>query len=265
MMLVGWLISNGQLFAQDTTLVFQDSVLVQAEYITTDKLQNLYVLTPDNQIFKYNSKGQLLFKYNNENYGKPSSIDVSNPLRPFLYLNDYLKAIVLDRTMNELYEYDLSLFNVDAIVSVAAPSPDNGIWLFEDASFKIKKFSAQGQLLYESNDITQTSGIAIEPHQIIFHNNKIYLHQKETTILVFDRFGQFIEELSIETLNEIQIENEWIITHETAKNKLTFQHFNPSVKEKLILPELKSPVLQAIKSGNLIFLRMADQVLVYRF
>lgn len=264
-MLVGWLISNGQLFAQDTTLVFQDSIAIQAEYITTDKLQNLYVLTPDNQIFKYNSDGDLLFKYNNENYGKPSSIDVSNPLRPFLYFKDYLKAIVLDRTMNELYEYDLNLFNVDVIVSVAAPSPDNGIWLFEDASFKIKKFSAQGQLLYESNDITQTSGIAIEPNQIIFHNNKIYLHQKGNTILVFDRFGQFIEELSIETTSEVQVENDWIIAYETTQNQLTFQHFNPSREEKLLLPQLKSPILQAVKSGNLIFLSMADQVLVYRF
>lgn len=264
MILVAWLISNGQLFAQDTTLVFQDSIDIQAEYITTDQLQNLYVLTSDNQIFKYNSRGQLLFKYNNENYGKPSSIDVSNPLRPFLYFKDYLKAIVLDRTLNEIYEYDLSIFGVEAIVSVAAPSPDNGIWLFEDVSFKLKKFNGQGQLLYESNDITQMSGETIEPDQLIFYNNQIYLHQKNAVTLLFDRFGRFEEVLALETTSEIQLENDWISTFDLTNDQLHFYHFNPSIEKELELPILKNPIEQALKSGNLIFLRTEQTIYIYK-
>ncbi len=149
MIIVVWLITNGCLQAQDTSLVFVDSLHIDAEYVTTDNLQNIYALTANNQLTKYNEKGKRLFTYNNEIYGMPSSIDVSNPLRPFLYFKDFSKGIVLDRTLTELYEYDLSIFDVNSLISVAAPSPDNGIWLFEETQFKLK--NSTNRVLYFTN------------------------------------------------------------------------------------------------------------------
>jgi len=277
MMLVACLINNGQLTAQDTTFSILDTTAVkdttfillnnfaiQAEYITVDKLQNIYVLTPDNQLLKHNSSGQLLFKYNNETYGKPSAIDVSNPLRPFLYFKDYLKGIVLDRTLNELYEYDLNLFGVDAIVSVAAPSPDNGLWLFDDIQFKLKKYSQQGQLLYESNDISQLIGKGIEPNHIIVKEDKIIL-QEEKKIYFFDRFGQFSFEIEQTNSSQTQIEGNWLIGFQEDTNQLIFSLSLASKIIKVNLPKLNTPSLQTIKSGSLIFIRTNEKIFIYRY
>ncbi|MBD0332705.1 MAG: hypothetical protein ICV66_08615, partial [Chitinophagaceae bacterium] len=55
-----------------------------------DNLGNLYVVTPTDQLKKFNSNGDSISVYNDvKRFGKLHSLDVSNPLKIILFYKDF--------------------------------------------------------------------------------------------------------------------------------------------------------------------------------
>ena len=250
------------ILAQDTSLIKIDSISVEAELITVDKLQNLYVFTKNNELIKYNPAGKVLFKYQSENFDQPSSIDVSNPLRPFLYYADYAKAIALDRTLSELYQYDLSDYDLDT--KLTAPALGNGIWLYTWAG-QLKKYNQQGKLEIESNNISTILSNDFDPEQLFITESNIILHQPQEGTYLFDRYGQFLKKLPIIYQNEISIVDQWLIHFDKKNHQLQFYHLGHSRASKLELPHFSQPILQVNKINQHIFIRTAPQVFILNY
>lgn len=262
--MVNWLIVSccllgNAVFAQDTSLILVDSLPIASEFMTVDKLQNIYIFTKKNQFIKYNSAGKMLFQYESENFDQPSSIDVSNPLRPFLCFVDYAKAMTLDRTLSELYQYNLSDYDLD--MKLAAPALDNGIWLYTWTG-QFKKYSQQGKLEVESNNISSVFSNDFEPEQLFITERNIILHQAEKGTYIFDRYGQFLKKLPIIYSGEISIIDEWLIHFDKENNTLQFYHLEHSRASSLELPPFSHPILQVNKINQRIFIRTAPQVFI---
>jgi hypothetical protein len=78
--------------------------------ISSDNLENLFVITPTNDIIKYNKNGQKLATANFKVLGNISSIDAGNPFEIYVFYRDQNKIIFLD---NYTLKYDfinLSLY-----------------------------------------------------------------------------------------------------------------------------------------------------------
>lgn len=245
---------------KDTNYTLIKELEELAHFITIDNLQNIYVATLKNAIQKYNSKGELLFTYNNTNYGTPSLIDASNPLRVIVYYDEYLTIVVLDRTLSELYIYNLIDYGFNQVSEVTS-TPDNGLWLYDEWTNQLKRINQQGETVVTSNDLVQVLGYEIEPQQIILENNNIYLYDRVKGILVFDFYGQFLHTIDITKVYKVQIKGNQLSYFKNGK--LHFYHLKHQKTYQELLPS-SDGVLQAIKENNLLFLNIAGNVVLYR-
>lgn len=75
-----------------------------------DKLHQIYVITPDNNIIKYDENGDILYRYTNNYLGAPSLIDASNPIQILVYYPGLQTIVTLDVTLNEISRTNLVSF-----------------------------------------------------------------------------------------------------------------------------------------------------------
>ena len=75
--------------------------------IHSDYLENVYVITPTNDITKYNKSGLKLASANFKILGNISWIDASNPFEIYVFFRDQNKLLFLDNLLNLKGECDL--------------------------------------------------------------------------------------------------------------------------------------------------------------
>jgi len=172
-------------------------------YFTTDKLQHLYAVTPDNQVLKYGPDGQLLFEYNNNTLGRLTHIDATNPFNLLLYYPDFQTVLTLDRTMNKIDEFNL--WNLAAIeVGPVAMAADNGLWVFDNGAFRLLNVDQNGVLQRQSDNLSLLLYTAPQPTFLVFRDNFIYVVEPKLGILIFDNFAQYVRTYRMEGLSAVQ-------------------------------------------------------------
>src|SRR5579864_4125058 len=73
----------------------------------TDNLNNIFILSQENQLKKLGSKGDSVAVFNDvRKYGELYSLDVSNPLKLMLYYRDFATILTLDRFLNVINTID---------------------------------------------------------------------------------------------------------------------------------------------------------------
>ena len=162
-----------------------------------DNLGNLYVLTIENQLKKYNVKGDSMGVFNDvKRYGKLSEINASNPLRTILYYKDFRTVLVLDRLLNAVNTIDLRRLNIFQVKAVA-PAYDNSIWVFDEQESKLKKVGEDGRLLNETPDLRLVLDEAPLPERIFDQNGYVYLYDPAKGIFIFDYYGALKNKIAL--------------------------------------------------------------------
>src|ERR1700740_422215 len=96
---------------------------------TTDNLGNIYLVSND-EIKKYNKKGELLKKFSNKKAGKIFSIDASNALRILVFYKDQSQVLILDSQLTQNGDV-IDLLNMNLEQSdLICSSFNNGMWLY---------------------------------------------------------------------------------------------------------------------------------------
>ena len=97
----------------------QKTIQGEFSYFMPDELGNVFALTPNGQLKKYNNNLDSMGVFNDvRRYGKLYSISLENPLRTVLYFKDYKTILVLDRLMQVVNKIDLrkaGIFQVKAV------------------------------------------------------------------------------------------------------------------------------------------------------
>jgi len=162
-----------------------------------DILGNLYVLTSENQLKKYNVKGDSMGVFNDvKRYGKLSEIIASNPLRTILYYKNFRTVLVLDRLLNDVNTIDLRRLNIFQVKAVA-PAYDNSIWVFDEQDSKLKKVGEDGRLLNETADLRLVLDEAPLPESIFDQNGYVYLYDPQKGIFIFDYYGALKNKIAL--------------------------------------------------------------------
>ena len=78
--------------AQSYTLITE--MPTEAVQFSTDKLQNLYLISPKNEVIKYDKTGKKQFLYNNNRLGELAYIDANNPFKLLLFYPEFGNIIV---------------------------------------------------------------------------------------------------------------------------------------------------------------------------
>ena len=207
----------------------------QGLFITSDKLQQCYLLSSNNEIIKYNKNGKALFRYTNNQMGRPTWIDATDPFHILVFYPQYLSLVVLDRTLNETVRYSLYDFAASDVSAIAMAN-DNKIWIYDESAAKLKKIDSSGKSITESTNIQLLLGKDVHIFNMIEANNKVYLNAPEIGILVFDRFGTYLRKLPILRLNHFQILDQQLIYQQ--EGKLWAYHLPSNTTSQIELPFL---------------------------
>lgn len=200
-----------QAIAQQVPLTRNDTISVpKGSAITTDNLENLYVITPTNDIIKYSRAGKKLATANFKVLGNISSIDVTNPFEIYVFYRDQNKIVFLDNLLNSRGEVDMEDIGVSQIACMGRSS-DNQIWLFDMADLKLKKYSKDLKLVIESASFSTFSiGSDINPVMIRDINSAVFILD-QNMVLEFDIFANFSRIKLIDTIQSFQYINDKIV------------------------------------------------------
>jgi DNA-binding beta-propeller fold protein YncE len=228
-----------------------------------DNLDNLYILSSTGQLKKFNANGDSVAVYNQvRNFGKLSSLDVSNPLKPLLFYKDFSTVVVLDRLLANRARLDLKKFGVFQPGAIAL-SYDNNIWVFDEYDNKLKKIDEQGNKLLETSDFRSIFNHPISPQKIINDNNLVYLADTAQGVFVFDNYGTYKKKISIKNWNSLEIANGAIIR--TGKDEIIL--YNPSTfaDASRKIPASFQPFIHSFTSSNRLVTFTNNSLRIYRF
>ena len=231
----------------DSTFQFLRSIKGSFSYFNVDNLDNIYLITNNNQLKKLDEKGDSAGIFNDvKQYGNPSFIDVTNPLKVLLYYKSFSTVVVLDRLMNMRNTINFRKQNIFSVQSIAA-SYDNNIWLFDEQDYKLKKIDEEGKMQKETTDFRMLFDSVPSPTQLIDRDNFVYLYDAEKGFYIFDYYGTFKNRLSF--LNWKNVEVSGKVMYGFSNNKLFSYELNSLLLREYTLPVFFGDYL-AIKAMN---------------
>ncbi len=204
-------------------------------YFNVDNLDNLYLITENNQLKKITANGDSVAVFNDvKKYGNPSFIDVTNPLKTLLYYKNYATIITLDRFLTIRNSINLRKNNIFYVNNVTL-SYDNYIWIFDEEDYKLKKIDEDGKLLQSTADWRMLFDSVPAPVNIIDKNNFVYLYDPEKGFYIFDYYGAFKNRLAF--LNWTNVEVSGNTVYGFINNKLFSYELKSLLLKEYQLPE----------------------------
>jgi hypothetical protein len=191
-------------YAALSQMRFIHKVEVPVKFGITDKLQNVYILTPDEEIIKYDPRGKELGRYTNNYMGDATLIDPTNPINTLVYYPDLQTFVTLDVTVNEISRTNLvsfGYFNIPVICS----TNDGNVWMVDLMEFRLKKINRNGRILATSEDLMLLFGSTPGIIQLWERDNQVYALDPDRGIFVFDNFANFDRKIEISNTQYFQI------------------------------------------------------------
>lgn len=170
-----------------------------------DNIGELYLITPDNQLKKYNEKGDSVGVFNQvTQYGKLAYVDAQNPWKTILYYKNFSTIVLLDKYLNIVTAINLNKQNIFRVQAVTT-SYDNNIWLFDEQDNKLKKIDDNGNILSETVDFRLLFDETPDPEWIIDRDGFVYLYDPQKGIYIFDYYGSFKNKLTFLHWTDIEV------------------------------------------------------------
>lgn len=194
--LVAILCSSEIVLAQDDSLFrFLKKLEYPISSFTVDNLGELYIINTDNQLKKYNEKGDSVGVFNQvTKYGKLSYVEAQNPWKAILFYQNYSTIVLLDKYLNVITNINLRKQNIFQVRAVTT-SYDNNIWLFDEQDNKLKKIDDAGNNLFETVDFRLLFDSTPTPTRIMDSDGFVYLYDPEKGLYIFDYYGSFKNKL----------------------------------------------------------------------
>jgi hypothetical protein len=156
--------------------------------IAIDALDNVYVLSTQNELLKYDAKGTLLQRYSQTRAGEITSFDVRNPLRILVYYADFQQIVVLDNMLSQVASYSFA-DNLQRHFVAVASAGDNHFWAFDSLVPQLVMCNWQGKELFSSVNLSSLADTLLVPKRLYTSDENIFLLTADNKVLMFDRFG----------------------------------------------------------------------------
>ena len=172
---------------------------------TVSNIGELYFINKDNQLKKFNEKGDSVGVFNEvTKYGQLSFVEADNPWRTILYYKNFSTIVLLDKYLKVLTNVNLRKFGIFRVKTVAA-SYDNNTWLFDEQEAKLRKINDEGKIITETVDLRTIFDSVPSPERIFDRDGYVYLYDPAKGLYVFDYYGTFKTKLTFTHWNYISI------------------------------------------------------------
>ncbi len=174
-------------------------------YINT--IDNIYLVSSNQAIIKYNRKGKEQFTINPKILGRLGSADVSNSLELLFYYPDPNTAVITDNTLSEKRRIDVNDLGFNR-TTLAARSTEKGIWIYDENNINLKRITQNGKVLNESNQLLQFTQGDLNPTSLRSRTNRIYLNAPAQGIIMFDNFGNYLKTIPVKGVRTFEVSND---------------------------------------------------------
>ncbi|MCB9272447.1 MAG: hypothetical protein H6564_00305 [Lewinellaceae bacterium] len=224
---------------------------LEAKWFTVDKLQQAYLVTSRNAVAKFGPDGKELFRYNNNTRGELASIDATDPFNLLLFYPDLQGIATLDRTMNEtgwLLLFSAGIVNASAV----ALAPDNNIWVYDQATFQLRKIAPDGTVLATTENLSAQMLQPPYASQALARENFVFLYGPTQGVFLFDNFGQFYRLLELPGYQQFQVQGETLLLYTPGDYRA--YSLDRLQSAALPLPERGRHAKQVAWQGRLLYL-----------
>jgi hypothetical protein len=257
-------LSLGSVAAQ-TDSIPHESRLITGTFVDfqVDNLGNLFLLTPDNQLKKYNGSGDSLGVFNDvRRYGKIAYIDVTNPLKILLFYQEFGTIVMLDRFLNNIGSIDLRQLGFYQVTCIGL-AYDNNIWVYDALAGQLNKISTDGTLVNQTNDVRQFTDSVPDPVLLTDQSGLVYLFDPQKGAFVFDHYGGFQKLITLKNWRHFSVINKTLLGwngHEFLKfeDKVVF------TEEKKQIPNYFLPALKILIMPDFLYVLKADGIHVFK-
>lgn len=178
--------------------------------VSVDNLNNVYLVTRENQVLKYNINGKLLWNYSNKSFGKLGYIDVTDPMRVLLFYPAIQQAVVLNNNLNEISRFSFSE-DASLLVTLIATANSNGFWVYDQLNQQLRKLTNQFGIESQSVNLYQQTGFALQPSAMHASDQYVYLYDQKKGLLQFDRFGNYLTSIKTGAIAGFQVRGDQLL------------------------------------------------------
>ena len=200
-----------------------------AKIVSVDNFGNLFVVTPENEVLKFNAQGKFLWNYTNNNFGEITQLDVTDPLRVILFYAAFQQIIVLNNNLSEISKYSFNQ-NPEVQVTLVSSANNNGFWVYDQINRELKKLSNSFLDDLRSGNIYQRNGFDMKADFIITDEQHVYVNDEKEGIRIFDNYGNFIKTALVNAPNGFEVNGDEICFF--AEDKLmSYNYFSFQLQE----------------------------------
>jgi hypothetical protein len=232
-----------------------------ARLMTVDELGNVYVVRENNALVRFNEYGDSSAFYRSVQNGNIGAVDASNPLRVVVYYPAYSRTVLLDRMLAEKNDLNLRRTNVFT-TPVIASSADGNLWIYDQFNVRLKKIDEQLAEIAQSNDIRQEAQIVPAPSFMVERNWKVFLCDTANGIFTFDRYGNYINTLSIYGVKYLQVFGPQLLFRH--QDTMFSWNMNKASYHSLIIPYGQDRIINAAIVRSTLYVLYADRLTLYR-
>jgi len=237
------------------------AIPINARMMTIDDLGNIYVIKNDNSLLRLTEGGDSSFFYRSVQNGEIGSIDATNPLKILLYYPAYSKVVILDRNLALKNELDLRKLNIPASAEVAL-SADGNLWIYDQFNARLHKIDEQLNEVKSSNDLRQELGVVPTPSFMVERNWRLFLSDTARGIFTFDRYGNYINTLSILGVKDLQVFGDQLVYR--RDDSLFSWNLSKVISNVLIIPGRENGILDVAILRDKLFVLYADKLVLYK-
>jgi hypothetical protein len=263
-LLICWFaVGTSSLAQKDSAFRFIREIPFPVSSFSVDNIGALYLITPENQLKKYNEQGDSVGVFNEvTRYGKLSYVDAENPWKTILFYQSFSTIVLLDKYLNVVTSINLrkeNIFRVHAVTS----SYDSNIWLFDEQDNKLKKIDDNGNLLSETVDFRLLFDSVPDPVKIIDRDGFVYLYDPQKGIYIFDYYGSFKSKLTFLNWTDMEVFGKNIYGFD-KENIYKYTPPLPDVVAYKLSPQLRNNTAVKISSHRIYVLK-DEQLRVFSF
>ncbi|WP_350077441.1 hypothetical protein [Imperialibacter sp.] len=157
---------------------------------SVDRRGDFYLAFKNGTVAKYDTTGRQIVNYSPKRLGQVTLVDPWNPLKTFLFYEEFQSIVILDRFMSPTTEYDLT-GKSQSFIRLACPSQDNSFWLVDESYNGLIKFDPIDQTI--QSKIPFNASIPIDG-KILFireYQNVLFASLDSGGIIYFDNLGNY--------------------------------------------------------------------------
>ncbi len=165
--------------------------------VSQDRQGYFYIGLTNGDIDKYDREGNLLYHFSAPKNGQVSLIEAWQGLRIFCYYQDFQDYLYLNRFLTESERFSVPN-NQASFLSLVTLAWDNNLWIVDAQELNLKKIELpSNELITETPFNLNLENSSYQFEHIRDYQNRLYISDKQNGILIFDRFGNYLETLPI--------------------------------------------------------------------